>query len=330
MKKIYIAFIIILLIISAVYIINNYNNTADNSSFNIANEKVFFSMNTIVKIIYEQQDNNKINAIIEKMNNTAAQIKEDEKKLSSMQPYIPVRLSEDFINVFKKAKMMSELSNGIYDPTSITVAELYGFPDKTFNIPEKEILEQAKKNAGIKYINFDGRYFVKEKNTHIDLSASSKGYIVDKTVQNMRNKGMKNFLVNAGGDTYADGMKNGKYKYKIYIEKPDTKNDYLSIISLSNKAVATSGNYEKFFMHDNKRITHFFKGVVFEPVNNYQSVSVIADSTQEADTLSTFYYMLSIDEIKEYCTTFKTPVLIYTLDNNTIKLCKWEEYEYLK
>lgn len=329
MKKVYIAFIIILLIISAVYIINNYNNTADNSSFNVTNEKVFFSMNTIVKIIYEQKNNDEINEIIKKMNKTAAQIKEDEKKLSSMQPYIPVRLSEDFINVFKKAKTMSELSNGIYDPTSITVAELYGFPDKTFNIPEKEILEQAKNNAGIKYIHFDGRYIVKEKNTHIDLSASSKGYIVDKTVQNMRNKGMKNFLVNAGGDIYADGMKNGKYKYKIYIEKPDTKNDYLSIISLSNKAVATSGNYEKFFMHDNKRITHFFKGVDFESVNNYQSVSVIAENTQTADTLSTFYYMISIDEIKDYCTKFKTPVLIYTLDNNTIKLCKWEEYEFL-
>lgn len=328
MKKIYIAFII--LIISAVFIAKNYNDTADNSSFNIVNEKVFFAMNTIVKIIYEQQNDDKINTIIEQMKNTAAQIKEDETKINNIKPYIPVRLSEDFINIFKKAKRMNELSNGIYDPASITVAELYGFPDKKFKIPDEKILEQAKDNAGIKYINFDGRYFVKQKNTHIDLSASSKGYIVDMTAQNMKNKGMKNFLINAGGDIYADGMKNGKYKYKIYIEKPDKENDYISIVLLSDKALATSGNYEKYFMHNNKRITHFFKGVVFEPVNNYQSISVIADSTQQADTLSTFYYMLNIDKIREYCTTFETPVLIYTLDNSTIKLCKWEEYEYLK
>lgn len=329
MKKIYIAFII-LFIISAAYIINNYNNKEKNTSFNIASEKVFFSMNTIVKIIYEQQDSDKINAIVEEMNNIAAQIKEDENTLNNTQPNVPVRLSDDFVNVFIKAKKMSELSNGIYDPASITVAELYGFPDKKFKIPEKNILEQAKNNAGIKYIDFDGRYFVKQKDTHIDLSASSKGYIVDKTVQNMKNEGMKNFLVNAGGDIYADGLKNGKYKYKIYIEKPDVENDYISLIALSNKAIATSGNYEKYFMYNDKRITHFFKGIVFEPVNNYQSVSVIADSTEEADTLSTFYYMLSIDEIRKYCAEFETPVLIYTLDNKTLRLCKWEEYEYLK
>lgn len=329
MKKIYIVFII-LIFISAVYIIDKYNDTAENSSLHMVNEKVFFSMNTIVKIIYEQQDNNKINAIIEQMNNTAIQIKEDENKLNNIQPNTPVRLSEDFINIYTKAKAMSELSNGIYDPTSITVAELYGFPDKTFKIPNKEILKEAKNNAGIKYINFDGKYFIKEKNTHIDLSASSKGYIVDKTVQNMKNKGMKNFLVNAGGDIYADGLKNGKYKYKIYVEKPNIENDYISIVLLSNKALATSGNYEKYFIHNNERITHFFKGIDFEPVNNYQSISVIAENTQEADALATFYYLLSIDEIRKYCEKFETPVLIYTLDNSRIKLCKWEEYEFLQ
>lgn len=329
MKKIYIVFII-LIFISAVYIIDKYNDTAENSSLHMVNEKVFFSMNTIVKIIYEQQDNNKINAIIKQMNNTAIQIKEDENKLNNIQPNTPVRLSEDFINIYTKAKAMSELSNGIYDPTSITVAELYGFPDKTFKIPNKEILKEAKNNAGIKYINFDGKYFIKEKNTHIDLSASSKGYIVDKTVQNMKNKGMKNFLVNAGGDIYADGLKNGKYKYKIYVEKPNIENDYISIVLLSNKALATSGNYEKYFIHNNERITHFFKGIDFEPVNNYQSISVIAENTQEADALATFYYLLSIDEIRKYCEKFETPVLIYTLDNSRIKLCKWEEYEFLQ
>lgn len=329
MKKIYIVFII-LIFISAVYIIDKYNDTAENSSLHMVNEKVFFSMNTIVKIIYEQQDNNKINAIIEQMNNTAIQIKEDENKLNNIQPNTPVRLSEDFINIYTKAKAMSELSNGIYDPTSITVAELYGFPDKTFKIPNKEILKETKNNAGIKYINFDGKYFIKEKNTHIDLSASSKGYIVDKTVQNMKNKGMKNFLVNAGGDIYADGLKNGRYKYKIYVEKPNIENDYISIVLLSNKALATSGNYEKYFIHNNERITHFFKGIDFEPVNNYQSISVIAENTQEADALATFYYLLSIDEIRKYCEKFETPVLIYTLDNSRIKLCKWEEYEFLQ
>lgn len=239
--------------------INDYDNISKSTSYNTVNEKVFFSMNTIVKIIYEQQDNDEIDAVINKMNNTAAQIKEDENKFNHMQPYIPVRLSKDFINVFKNAKMMYELSNGIYDPSSITVAELYGFPDKKFQIPEKEALEQAKNNAGLQYINFDGRYFVKQKNTHLDLSASSKGYIVDTAVENMKKNGMKNFLVNAGGDIYADGLKNGKHKYKIYIEKPNIENDYISIISLSNKAIATSGNYEKYFIHNNKRITHFLK-----------------------------------------------------------------------
>lgn len=332
MKKIITLVIIAAAVLTALTVhIKNY--TAEKKgTFTLNSEKIFFSMGTVVHIIYESRDESKIEDIIKEMNKTADIIKQDEKKLSSLKIGIPVILSSDFVNLYKDAKNIYELSNGLYDPTSITVAALYGFPDKEHTLPDEISLKNAKNHAGFENIIYDNKYFMKNKNTSIDFSASSKGYIVDKIVKYMQKSGMKNFIVNAGGDMYVDGLKYGKSTYNVYIEKPGSEKEYLSIIKLQNNAVATSGNYERYFIDNTsgRRITHIFQGITFEPSNNYQSVSVIAKNAEQADTFATLYFLSTIDEIKNYCTKFATPVLIYTLDNKTIKLCSWQEHEYLK
>lgn len=331
MKKIIILFICLIAFSTAYYYTKN-NKAEKNYTFSLNSEKVFFAMGTVVNIIYESKDENKIKDIISEIQTLEKNIKEDEKKLNMIEQDKPVILSSDIIELYKNASELYKISNGLYDPTSITAASLYGFPDKKFQIPDDKILEKAKKQAGLTNIIYNDKYFMKKTNALIDFSASSKGYIVDKTVKYMKDKGMKNFIVNAGGDMYVDGLKYGKSKFNIFIEKPAEEKEYISIIKLTNKAVATSGNYERFFI-DNKtgrRITHIFQGVTFEPVDNYQSISVIAENTKQADSLATLYFLSNINDIKHYCLEFKTPVLIYTLDNKTIKLCSWQDYEYLQ
>lgn len=330
MKKIIILIIVTAAVLTALAVYMKNYPAAKKGTLILNSEKVFFSMGTVVNIIYESKDESKVNDVINEIDKISNSIKEDENKLSSLETGIPVMLSDDFTALYKNAKKIYELSNGLYDPTSITVASLYGFPDKTHTVPDEKTLQYAKSQAGFKNIRYDNKYFIKDKNTAVDFSASSKGYIVDKTVRYMKKAGMKNFIVNAGGDMYADGLKYGKSAFNIYIEKPGSEKEYLSIIKLKNKAVATSGNYERYFIDNasGRRITHIFQGITFEPSNNYQSVSVIAGNAEIADTFATLYFISSIDEIKKYCTKYATPVLIYTLDNQTVKLCSWHDYEY--
>lgn len=292
-------------------------------------EKVFFEMGTIIHLTVEEKYTKYIPDIMEYMRELTNEIREDENKISNTKAGTPVKVNSHTLYLLNEIQEYYKISNGIYDPTAYTVAELYGFAEgKDFKVPEKDILEKAKNISGFEKLSLDGKKIIKSSDLKVEFSANSKGYIVDKVSEYMRKKGMKNFIVNAGGDLYCSGRKkNGSFK--IFIENPDkSKSRILSIIKLENKAVATSGNYERFFIDkDGNRITHIFSGVSFEPKNNYQSVSVIADTTEKADGLATLFYLSEIDEIKKLCEKTNTPVLVYTLDNSKLKFCNWEQYE---
>lgn len=329
MKK-KVIFILLVMLFCACLVYMQINKQAKNSGiYTGISEKIFFAMGTVVNIIYDSRDEEKIMEAVSFMDNLSRQIKADEVKLSLSENNIPIILSIESVNLYRHAREMYKLSQGRYDPTVITVSKLYGFPDKEWMLPDNAALEKAKANTGLGNIFYNDKYFIKKKDTEIDFSAGSKGYIVDKTAQYMKKMGMKNFIVNAGGDMYADGLKYGTNSFKVYIEKPGDKQSYLSKIQLRDKAVATSGNYERYFIDKSgRRITHIFSGSDYEPVNNYQSVSVIADSAEKADMYSTLFFLMEFDEIKKYCRQLNTPVLLYTLTNNIIKLCGWAEYEY--
>lgn len=292
-------------------------------------DKMFFEMGTVVHISIEEKDADKTPQIVAIMKELTNTIKKNQADISESDAFEKIEVSKDFINIYKRTAIYNKMSSGAYDPTTITVASLYGFPDKMFHMPSDKEIETAKKSAGLDKIVFkDGAFSKLFDDTLIDVSANSKGYIVDETVKFMKKAGFENFIVNAGGDVYVSGLKYGETPYKIYIEEPEKENGIANIIKLTNKAVATSGNYERFFINDEgKRITHIFDGRTFTSSNNYKSVSVIADTTEMADGLATMYFLSSIEEIKNHCQSLNTPVFLITLDNRKIRLCGWEQYE---
>lgn len=292
-------------------------------------DKMFFEMGTVVHISIEEKDADKTPQIVAFMKELTNTIKKNQADISESDAFEKIEVSKDFINIYKRTAIYNKMSSGAYDPTTITVASLYGFPDKMFHMPSDKEIETAKKSAGLDKIVFkDGAFSKLFDDTLIDVSANSKGYIVDETVKFMKKAGFENFIVNAGGDVYVSGLKYGETPYKIYIEEPEKENGIANIIKLTNKAVATSGNYERFFINDEgKRITHIFDGRTFTSSNNYKSVSVIADTTEMADGLATMYFLSSIEKIKNHCQSLNTPVFLITLDNRKIRLCGWEQYE---
>ncbi|MBC7196762.1 MAG: FAD:protein FMN transferase, partial [Deferribacterales bacterium] len=151
-------------------------------------------------------------------------------------------------------------------------------------------------------------------------------YIVDKVAKFLLNEGVESFILNAGGDLFASNRKNNR-KWRIAIKNPERENDFLSIINLENKAVATSGNYERYFEKDGKRYIHIFNALDGLNANTYQSVSVIADTVEKADGLATVFFLMGLDEIEKVCKVENVSVLIYTLDSKKIKMCNWESFE---
>jgi thiamine biosynthesis lipoprotein len=133
--------------------------------------------------------------------------------------------------------------------------------------------------------------------------------------------------VNAGGDLYAAGTKSGII-WRFGITDPNKTLEYLSAVNLEDKALATSGNYEREYTTDKgDRISHIFNALTGENVRLHKSVSVIAESAEAADALATIYFMLTEVEIKELCEKLSTPVFIVSRDDKQIRLCGWEKFE---
>jgi thiamine biosynthesis lipoprotein len=246
--------------------------------------------------------------------------------LNSSKKNIKITFDSYFIDLIKKGVYFSEISDGKFDITIFSILKLYGFPEGPYNIPDNRSIKEAIKNGSFRNININNNMIIKKSDFLIDLGAYAKGWIVDQAIEKMKKAGIKQGIVNAGGDMYCLGDKNGD-GWTIGIQNPDNKNNTLSVVKLKNKAVVTSGDYERFFIKDGKKYIHIFNAKTYLPADNYRSVSVIADTTEMADGLSTVFFLMDTKEIGRLCKKYNTPVLLYNLDGSLIKLCGWDLIE---
>ncbi|PLX69900.1 MAG: FAD:protein FMN transferase [Denitrovibrio sp.] len=209
----------------------------------------------------------------------------------------------------------AELTDERFSIYAYTIAKEYGFHEGPYRVPSETRIKQLTKNINNLY------------DLQMDMGAYAKGYIVDKATDLLKEKNVKSAMLNAGGDLYALGKK-GDRKWRVAIKHPDFHDKFLSIIDIENIALATSGDYERFFKTDEgERIFHIFDSTTGKNPQYHRSVSVIADTVEEADGLATSFFLMPIDEIAKKCLELKTPVLLYNKDDETTKLCGWEKFE---
>lgn len=290
------------------------------------NTRSFYEMGTIVNVTLNSKDDKVIGQLNNEMGVLEKEITNFTEKINKTEPGRKIPVSKSTHNLLKEAEYYKNLSNGKFDITVATISSLYGFPEGPFHVPDNKTIQQKIKDAGFSNLFFDKNSLTKKTDLKIDMGAYAKGYIVDNGIEFLKTKGVESAMINAGGDLYALGNKNGR-KWHVAIKDPDSKENFLSIIALKDKAVATSGNYERYFEENGQRYPHIFNAVTFKSVNNYKSISVIADSVEKSDGLATVYYLMNTDNIQKKCRQLKTPVLIYTKSSEKIKLCGWKEYE---
>jgi thiamine biosynthesis lipoprotein len=174
------------------------------------------------------------------------------------------------------------------------LVSLWGFTDKKYSLPKKEEIEKILPLVGSEKIILQDRDNVIQfsiPDMKIDLGAIAKGYAVDCAVKKLKETGIKNCLINAGGQIYCLGDKFGR-PWKIGIKDP-LGSGVLNSLELKDKAVATSGDYEQYFIKNNKRYCH-----ILDPKTGYPadsgiiSVTVVAADGLTADALSTAIFVL--------------------------------------
>ena len=205
------------------------------------------------------------------------------------------KVSRDFAKVIKKSKELYRLTGGAWDGSIYPLVNLWGFgkTERKNRPPAKEKIASLLINVGFENIDLvDKKYLLKKKaSISIDLASIAKGYAVDKVAELIKKNNIMNFLVEVGGEVYASGVRKDGRFWRIGVNRPRKEAPYdeiYKIVTLKDKAFATSGDYRNFFEVNGKRYSHILDPRTGYPVvNSVVSVSIVADTCAFADGLAT-------------------------------------------
>lgn len=210
------------------------------------------------------------------------------------------KVSEDTSKVLNKAIHYAKLSNGAFDPTIGKLLKLWGFGTENQKIPRKTEIDDALKYVDYKLLvkNNKNEFKLENKKMRIDLGGIAKGYAGDEVYKIIKEKGVKRAIIDLGGNILTLGKKMDGEDWKIGIQNPfEPTGTPLGVIEESNKAIVTSGNYERFFVKNKKRYHHIIDSNTGYPSENgIIGDTIITNSSIDADALSTAVYVLGVEK----------------------------------
>ncbi|KEJ03341.1 thiamine biosynthesis protein ApbE [Clostridium botulinum A2B3 87] len=235
----------------------------------------------------------------------------------------PVKVSKNTFHVIKASLIYSEKSKGSFDITVEPLVSLWGIGTDKAKIPSKDEISNALKLINYKDVIINEKestVMLKRKGQAIDLGAIAKGYTADELKKVLLNYNVSSAFLSLGGNVYVLGNKPDKTPWKIGVQNPlEPRGDYLGIVSVSDKSVVTSGNYERFFERNGKRYHHIFDTKTGYPAEKgLISVSIISDKSIDGDALSTSVYTLGLDEGKKLIESLKGVEAIFVTNDKKV------------
>jgi len=208
----------------------------------------------------------------------------------------PFSLAPSILPLIERSTLLSEQSNGLFNPAIGGLVKLWGFHqddiDEVFGPPEPEAIEAFLQDmpqmSDIHYENLT--MHGSNANIHLDFGGFAKGVAVDTTIEHLREFGISNAIINAGGDLRAIGQR-GDRPWRIGIRNPRGEGVFASIEISGDESVFTSGDYERYFTADNTRYHHIIDPRTGYPADQTQSVTVLHNDAATADAAATALFI---------------------------------------
>ncbi len=217
-----------------------------------------------------------------------------------------VVLDKNFIGNFNLSEEISRKTDGAFDATVSPLVEVWGFGFENRRHVSKHLVDSLLPLVGYKKIKIqNGKVIKADPRMKLDFNAIAQGYSDDVVGSFFENRGVKNYLIDIGGEIKAKGKKSGDEPWKIGIEKPapnkNADRTLKAIITLKNKSVATSGSYRKYFEENGVRYSHTIDPATGYPVkHSLLSVSVIANNTAIADAYATAFMVMGYKKARKF------------------------------
>jgi thiamine biosynthesis lipoprotein len=208
----------------------------------------------------------------------------------------PVAVSTDVRNVLHAAREASDWTGGKFDVTFGALTGLWKFDhDQDNALPDMREVRSRLPRIDYRAVQIDearGTVLLARTGMSIHLGGIGKGYAIDRAVDIVRRRGLRDFMIQSGGDIYAAGMKDGR-PWRLGIQDPrGPDKQTFAELDLSDATFSTSGDYERFFMKDGRRYHHILDPDTGEPARGSRSVTIVANRAVSADALSTGVFIL--------------------------------------
>ena len=232
----------------------------------------------------------------------------------------PIEVDNEVFDLIKRCQFISKITQGAFDISYGSLDKrFWNFDLKMTSLPEPETAKKAVALINYENILLDENnktVFLKNKGMRIGFGGIGKGYAAEMAKKKLIENNVLNGIVNASGDLSAWGFQENGEAWTIGVADPNQRKSIFSTFKITNKAVATSGNYEKFIVIDNKRYSHTIDPKTGYPISGIKSVTILADDAEIADALATPVTVMGIEVGLNFINQLKTIGCIIIDDND--------------
>lgn len=234
----------------------------------------------------------------------------------------PVKVDKELFDLIQRAIKVSELTKGAFDISYASMDKVWKFDGSMTKKPSAEAIKKSIERVGYKNIILsENNYsvFLKLKDMKIGFGAIGKGYAADRAKLLLKNKGVKAGIVNASGDLNAWGKQPDGKDWMVAIVNPLNKKKVFSWLPVSNSAVVTSGNYEKYVEFDGVLYSHIIDPRTGYPSTGVLSATVFTANAELADALATSVFVMGVEVGLDFINQLKGVECIIVDKNNKIQ-----------
>lgn len=270
-----------------------------------------FVFGTVYNITYQSGEDlqEEIEAELRKVDNSLSAFNKN-SIISKINRGENVRPDKMFVDVFSLAQRVSEETGGAFDITVAPLVNAWGFGFKSGNSPTAGTVDSLRSLVGYRKVRMSGEgrdAVIKKSDSRImlDCSAVAKGYGSDVVARYFLSHDIKNFMIEIGGEIVTRGYSPKRLPWKIGVTKPvddtiDVKGEIQTILNVTDKAMATSGNYRNFYYKGGRKYAHTIDPATGYPVqHSLLSATVLADNCATADAYATAFMVMGIKRAME-------------------------------
>lgn len=264
-----------------------------------SSEKTIFAMDTIMELTaYGDHSRDAIDDAVNEIKRLELKFNRNDERseIYKINHSIETDVSEESARLISYAYEIGDMTDGAFDITIAPIMDLWGFYSKQFRLPNDDEILSELNHVNYKKINAQGTYIELPNGVQVDLGGIAKGYTSSRIMDIFKKNDIKSGIVSLGGNVHVLGTKPDGKEWRVAIKDPLVQEDVVGAVEVSDKAVITSGGYQRYFKQNGEVYHH-----IIDPKTGYPSkseaasVTVVSDNATLADALSTGIFVMGLD-----------------------------------